>query len=222
MKSRTILIVAASIGILVSALGVQQYMTSQIASQVGKQIFKADGVTASIPLMEVPGNLLSDSIKSADIKVDSFTLRQNQTRASLELAALQISKEKPRLVGSMEISVIIPTSVIVETSGYPDAKIVGNALQVSAGPAGIGAALLIPKYSNGTLFFELQSLTIFGSKVQGSELPQSLSDQVKKQSMRNFKPPKGVTVKSVTLNNKGLSVKMYGKNVALESFGSNF
>jgi hypothetical protein len=120
MKSKTILIVAASIGILVSALGVQQYMTSQIASQVAKEIFKADGVTASIPLIEVPGNLLSDSIKSADIKVDSFILRQNQTRASLELAALQISKEKPRLVGSMEISVIIPTSVIVETSGYPD------------------------------------------------------------------------------------------------------
>jgi len=96
---------------------------------------------------------------------------------------------------------------------------VGNTLQVAAGAGGMGKASLIPKYSNNQLYFELKSVSLFGSEIPASSLPADLQAQIKSQSQRSLTPPKGLTVKSVSLSSKGLSVKMSGNNVQLGNLG---
>jgi hypothetical protein len=91
---------------------------------------------------------------------------------------------------------------------------------VSAGAGGMGTALLIPKYSNSRLYFELQSVSIFGNQLPASSLPAELQNQIKSKSQRSLIPPKGLKVKSVSLSSKGLSVKMFGNNVQLGNLKS--
>ena len=93
-------------------------------------------------------------------------------------------------------------------------------MQVSVGPGGLGTALLIPKYSNSQLYFELQSVSLFGNQIPASSLPADLQDQVKSKSQRSLTPPKGLKVKSVSLSSNGLSVKMLGSNIQLGNLGS--
>jgi hypothetical protein len=97
---------------------------------------------------------------------------------------------------------------------------VGNTLQVAAGAGGMGTALLIPKYSNSQLYFELQSVSILGNQIPAASLPADLQNQIKSRSQRALTPPKGLKVKSVSLSSKGLSVKMFGNNVQLGNLGS--
>jgi hypothetical protein len=52
-------------------------------------------------------------------------------------------------------------------------------------------------------------------------LPAELQSQIKSRSQRSLTPPKGLTVKSVSLSSKGLSVTMAGNNVQLGNLGSN-
>jgi hypothetical protein len=98
---------------------------------------------------------------------------------------------------------------------------VGNTLQVSAGPGGVGTALLIPKYSNSRIYFELQSISIFGNQIPASSLPAELQDQIRSKSQRSLTPPKGLKVESVSLSSKGLSVTMFGSNIQLGNLGSS-
>ena len=84
----------------------------------------------------------------------------------------------------------------------------------------MGTALLIPKYSNSQLYFELQSISIFGNQIPASSLPAELQNQIKSKSQRSLTPPKGLTVESVSLSSKGLSVKMSGSNIQFGNLGS--
>jgi hypothetical protein len=61
---------------------------------------------------------------------------------------------------------------------------VGNTLQVSAGADGMATALLIPKYSNSQLYFELQSVSILDNQIPASSLPADLQNQIKSRSQR--------------------------------------
>jgi hypothetical protein len=97
---------------------------------------------------------------------------------------------------------------------------VGNTLQVAAGAGGMGTAILVPRYSNSQLYFELQSVSILGNQIPASSLPADLQNQIKNRSQRSLTPPKGLRVKSVSLSSKGLSVKMFGNNVQLGNLGS--
>ncbi len=216
-------IIAASTTVFVllgGVLGVQQYISSQITSRVEREMPKASGVSASIPLADLPSNIASDSIKSVDINIKSFALKENGTKTSLDISASNISKAKPTMAGSLEVTATISPSTIAESSEFNNAQIVGNTLQVSAGPGGLGTALLIPKYSNSQLYFELQSISIFGNQIPASSLPAELQDQIKSKSQRSLTPPKGLTVESVSLSSKGLSVKMFGTNIQLGNLGS--
>jgi len=201
-------------------LAAQQYISSQITSRVEREMPKASGISASVPLADMPSNLTSDSIKSANINIKSFALKENGTKTSLNISVSNISKAKPTMVGSLEITATIPASTIKESSEFNDAQIVGNTLQVSVGPGGLGTALLIPKYSNSQIYFELQSVSIFGNQIPASSLPADLQDQVKSKSQRSLTPPKGLKVKSVSLSSNGLSVKMFGRNIQLGNLGS--
>jgi len=217
-------IIAASTTLFIllgAVLGVQQYISSQITSRVEREMPKASGVSASIPLADLPSNIASDSIKSVDINIKSFALKENGTKTSLDISASNISKAKPTMAGSLEVTATISPSTIAESSEFNNAQIVGNTLQVSAGPGGVGTALLIPKYSNSQLYFELQSISIFGNQIPASSLPAELQDQVKSKSQRSLTPPKGLKVESVSLSSKGLSVKMFGSNIQLGNLGSS-
>ena len=217
-------IIAASTTVFVllgGVLGAQQYISSQITSRVEREMPKASGVSASIPLADLPSNIASDSIKSVDINIKSFALKENGTKTSLDISASNISKAKPTTAGSLEVTATISASTIAESSEFNNAQIVGNTLQVSAGPGGLGTALLIPKYSNSQLYFELQSISIFGNQIPASSLPAELQDQIKSKSQRSLTPPKELTVESVSLSSKGLSVKMFGTNIQLGNLGSS-
>ena len=220
MKIKIIAVSATVFVFLGGVLASQQYISSQITSRVEREMPKAAGVSASVPLADLLSNITSDSIKSVNISIKSFVLKENGTKTSLEISASDISKAKPTMAGSLEVTATISASTIAESSEFNDAQIVGNTLQVSAGPGGVGTALLIPKYSNSQLFFELQSISIFGNQIPASSLPAELQNQIKSKSQRSLTPPKGLTVESVSLSSKGLSVKMSGSNIQLGNLGS--
>jgi len=208
--------------VLGGVLGVQQYISTQITSKVEREMPNASGVSASVPLADVPSNLTSDSIKSADINIKSFALKESGTKTSLDISASSISKAKPTLIGSLEVTATIPASTITKQSEFNNAQIVGNTLQVAAGAGGMGTAILVPRYSNSQLYFELQSVSILGNQIPAASLPADLQSQIKDRSQRSLTPPKGLKVKSVSLSSKGLSVKMFGNNVQLGNLGSGF
>ena len=220
MKIKTIAISATVFVLLSGVIGVQQYISSQITSKVQREMPNASGISASVPLADVPSNLTSDSIKSAEINIKSFALKESGTKTSLDISASSISKAKPTLVGSLEVTATIPASTITKQSEFNNAQIVGNTLQVAVGAGGMGTAILIPKYANSQLYFELQSVSIFGNQIPASSLPADLQDQIKSKSQRSLTPPKGLKVKSVSLSSKGLSVRMSGKNIQLGNLGS--
>jgi hypothetical protein len=201
------------------ALTAQTLMTSRIESRIKSELPKASGVSASIPLVDAPSNIMSNSIKSAKINVKSFTLKESGTKTSLDIFASNISKAKPTLVGSLEVTATIPVSTIAKASEFGDAEVVGNTLHVAAGAGGIGRAIIVPRYSNNELYFQLKSVSIFGNEIPASSLPANLQDQIKSKSKRSLTPPKGLKVKSVSLSSKGLSVKMFGNNVQLGNLG---
>ena len=221
MKIKIIAASTAVFVLLVGVLGVQQYISSQITSRVEREIPKASGVSASVPLADLPSNITSDSIKSVNISIKSFVLKENGTKTSLEISASDISKAKPTMAGSLEVTATISASTIAESSEFNDAQIVGNTLQVSVGPGGVGTALLIPKYSNSQIYFELQSVSFLGNQIPASSMPAELQNQIKSRSQRSLTPPKGLTVESVSLSSKGLSVKMIGSNIQLGNLGSS-
>jgi len=220
MKIKTIATSATVIVLFGGAIGVQQYISSQITSKVQREMPSASGISASVPLADVPSNLTSDSIKSADINIKSFALKESGTKTSLNISASSISKAKPTLIGSLEVTATIPASTITKQSEFNDAQIVGNTLQVAAGAGGMGTAILVPRYSNSQLYFELQSVSILGNQIPAASLPADLQSQIKSRSQRSLTPPKGLKVKSVSLSSKGLSVKMFGNNVQLGNLGS--
>lgn len=220
MNIKVITASATGIVLLGGVLGVQQYISSQITASVEREIPKATGVTASVPLAHIPSNLTSDSIKFAKINIESFALKESGTETSLDISLSNISKSKPTQVGSLEVIATIPASTITKLSEFNDAQIVGNNLQVSTGAGGIGTALLAPKYLDGKLYFELKSISFLDQEIRAESLPAELQDQIKSKSQRSLAPPKGLKVKSVSLSSKGLSVKMFGKNIELGNLGS--
>jgi hypothetical protein len=220
MKIKTVAISATASVLLGGMFGVQQYISSQITSKVQREMPSASGISASVPIVDVPSNLTSDFIKSAEINIKSFALKESGTKTSLDISVSNISKAKPTQVGALEITATIPASTITEQSQFNEAQIVGNTLQVAAGAGGMGTALLVPRYSNSRLYFELQSVSILGNQIPASSLPADLQNQIKSRSQRSLTPPKGLKVKSVYLSSKGLSVEMTGSNIQLGNLGS--
>ncbi|GDX16209.1 hypothetical protein LBMAG04_07190 [Actinomycetes bacterium] len=220
MTIKTIAISATVFVLLGGVLGVQQHISSQITSKVQREMPNASGISASVPLADIPSNMTSDSIKSADINIKSFALKESGTKTSLDISASSISKAKPTLIGSLEVTATIPASTITKQSEFNNAQIVGNTLQVAAGAGGMGTAILVPRYSTSQLYFELQSVSILGNQIPASSLPADLQNQIKSKSQRSLTPPKGLKVKSVSLSSKGLSVKMFGNNIQLGNLGS--
>lgn len=220
MKKRVLTSTAIVFIVLGGTVGIQQFISMKVISRVEQEMPKASGVSASIPLADVPSNLVSGEIKSVKINIDEFALKTTGIAASLEISASSIRKAKPSTVGSLELTATIPASAITKFSQFNDAQIVGNTLQVSAGAGGLGTATLIPMYGKNQLYFELQSISFLGNQVPASSLPDELQVQIRTMSQRNLTPPKGLEVESVVLSEKGLSVNMSGSNIRVGNIGS--
>ena len=220
MKKRVLTSTATVFIVLGGTVGIQKFISMKIISRVEQEMPKASGVSASIPLADVPSNLVSGEIKSVKINIDEFALKTSGITASLEISASSIRKAKPSTVGSLELTATIPASAITKFSQFNDAQIVGNTLQVSAGAGGLGTATLIPMYGKNQLYFELQSISFLGNQVPASSLPDELQVQIRTMSQRNLTPPKGLEVESVVLSEKGLSVNMSGSNIRVGNIGS--
>lgn len=202
------------------ALTAQMLMTSRIESRIQSELPKASGVSASIPLADIPQNLTSGTIKSAEINIDKYSLKGSSAESSMTISLSKISKTKPTIVGSLDITATIPAETILQSSEFGDAQIVGNTLQVSAGASGLGKAVLVPKFSDNQIYFELKGISLFGNEVPASALPTEVKNQIKSKTIRELNVPKGLKLESVSLSSKGLSVNLRGTNIQLGQLGS--
>lgn len=225
MKKKSLLRITLGALLLIFGVGVlsaDKLISSQIRSRVYQQIPDASEVSVSIPFQNIPSDLASDSIKVANIEVGRSGRDDAEPKPSLSIAARNIAKKQPNIVGSLEIIATIPAATITQQAEFEDAQIVGKTLQVAVGSAGLGRASLVPKFSKNQLYFELNSVSLFGSEIPASSLPVDVQEQIKSQSVRELSIPKGLKVKSVSLSSKGLALKLYGNNIEFGNFGSIF
>jgi hypothetical protein len=220
-KSRVIPIALVAV-LATGAVTVEKTISSRITTRVYEVLPRATDVTASLPLFEIPGNIVSDSIKSIHINIGEYALKDSTLKPSLEIDARYISKATPNLIGSLDVTATIPSATITQLADFSDAQIVGNTLQVSVGSGGLGTAILIPKYSGNQIYFELQSVSLFGNEIPADSLPAEIKDQIKSKSLRTLNAPKGMSVKSIALSSKGLALTMHGKNIRPTKIGSTF
>ena len=220
-KSRVIPIALVAV-LATGAVTVEKTISSRINTRVYEVLPRATDVTASLPLFEIPGNIVSDSIKSIHINIGEYALKDSTLKPSLEIDARYISKATPNLIGSLDVTATIPSATITQLADFSDAQIVGNTLQVSVGSGGLGTAILIPKYSGNQIYFELQSVSLFGNEIPADSLPAEIKDQIKSKSVRTLNAPKGMSVKSIALSSKGLALTMHGKNIRPSKIGSTF
>lgn len=220
-KSKALILAAFTLALLAgSSLVAESLITSRIETRVKSELPKASGVSASISLIEMVQSLFSDSIKSANIKIDSYALKANATKSSIAIAAKNISKSKPTIVGSLEVTSTIPAATVLQSAEFGDAEIVHNTLQVSAGPGGLGRAILVPKFSDNQIYFEIRGISVFGNEIPASSLPADAQSQIKDKSLRQLDMPNGMKLISVSLNPQGLSVILRGSNIQLGTLGN--
>ena len=182
MKQRSVArIVIPALGILLGGgvITTEKVISSKIASRVEQQLPNASGISASIPLLDIPSDLNSDEIKAVQINIEEYLLKGSGTKTSLAISAKNISKSKPTQIGSLDITTTIPVFKLLEESGFNDAEIVDNALQISVGANGLGKALLVPKYANNQIYFQLKSISVMGSPIPAYSLPADIQDQIK-------------------------------------------
>jgi hypothetical protein len=222
MKKSRIIPIALVVVLATGAITVEKTISSRITTRVYEVLPRATDVTASLPLFEIPGNIVSDSIKSIHINVGEYALKDSTIKPSLEIDARYISKATPNLIGSLDVTATIPAATITQLADFSDAQIVGNTLQVSVGSGGLGTAILIPKYLGNQIYFELQGVSLFGNEIPADSLPVEIKDQIKSKSVRTLNAPKGMSVKSIALSSKGLALTMRGKNIRPTKIGSTF
>jgi hypothetical protein len=222
MKKNRVVPIALVAVIAISAITIEKSISSRITTRVYEVMPRATDVSTSVPLFEIPGNIVSDSIKSVHIDVGQYQLKDSTFKPSLAIDAQDISKSTPNVIGSLDVTATIPAATIMQLTDFSDAQIVGNTLQVSVGSGGLGTAVLVPKYSGNQIYFELQAVSLFGNEIPTDSLPAEIKDQIKSKSVRTLSPPQGMTVKSISLSETGLALTMQGKNFKAANLGSTF
>lgn len=222
IKSKRLVIISIILTALFGGMfGTQKFVTSKIVARVQREMPNAEGVSASMSLIHLPSDLTSTLIKSVNIKIDRYFLKESNISSSLEISALRISKSEPTLVGFLSVTALVPADTILQNAEFDGAQIVGDTLHVSVGTNGIGQASLVPKYSDGQIYFELVSLSIMGNEIPASSLSAEIQDQIKSKSQTDLKVPKGLEVQAVLLSDKGLSVTMNGSDVLVGQLASS-
>ena len=223
-RKKSAVIVATTIFILLGAatLAAESAVSSKIESRVQQQLPGASGISASIPLTDLPSILNSDLIKAVKIDIADYTLKSSGRKSSLEISAKEISKSATTRIGSLDIKSTVAISQLLAESGFNDAEIVDSALQISVGAGGLGKALIVPQYSNNQIYFQIKSVSIMGSPIPTSSLPADIQEQIKSRTVKELKVPVGLKVKSVSISHKGLSVNFKGKNLDLANLALSF
>lgn len=222
MKKSRVLPIALLAIVSIGAITVEKSISSRITTRVYEVMPRATDVTASVPLFDLPGNIVGDSIQSVHIDIGEYQLKESTFKPSLAIDARDISKAQPNLIGSLDVTATISAATITQLTDFSDAQIVGNTLQVSVGSGGLGTAILVPKYSGNQIYFELQGVSIFGSELPADSLPAEIKDQIKSKSVRTLNAPQGMSVKSISLSSEGLALTMHGKNFRPTNLGSTF
>lgn len=205
---------------LIALFGMQKFLTSQIAARVEREVSNASGVSVSLPITNLPRDLMSKEITSVKIAIDRYFLTGNKSSSTLSISAKNIRIDQPQVVGFLDVAATIPLSTIIQSSEFSDAQIQGNALLVPVGAGGAGRALLVPRHRGNLIFFELLSVSFLGNEIPLSSLPDNFQIQIKSKSERNLKLPEGINVKSVALSTKGFSLNLSGSNVRLSQLGA--
>jgi hypothetical protein len=222
MKRKRLVFVASAATLVLlasSALATEFVITSQIESRIESELPSAKEVKANLSLIDMPMNVASGSIRSASIYIESYLLKGSGTEVSLDIKANNINKKKPTVIGSIDITATIPASTILDNAEFENAEIVGDAIQVSMGPGGLGQALLMPKFADNQIYFELESVSFLGGKIPASSLPANIQEQVKSKSVKTLDVPQELKIKSVAINPQGLSIKLAGSNIQLGQLG---
>jgi hypothetical protein len=222
MKKSRVLPIALVAVLATGAITVEKSISSRISTRVYEVMPRASDVSASIPLFDLPENIVTDSIKSIHIEIGEYALKDSTLNPSLAIDARNISKSTPNMIGSLDVTATIPAATITQLADFNDAQIVGNTLQVSVGSGGLGTAILVPKYLRNQIYFELQGVSLFGNEIPADSLPEEIKAQIKSKSERNLNAPKGMRVKSISLSSQGLALTMQGKNIRPSSIGSTF
>jgi hypothetical protein len=221
-KKIRIISVALVAVLATGAVTVEKTISSRIATRVYEVLPRASDVTASVPLLDFPGNIITDSIKSIHIDIGEYALKDSDFKPSLAIDARDISKATPNVIGSLDVTATIPAETITQLADFNNAQIVGNTLQVSVGSAGLGTAILVPKYSGNQIYFELQGVSLFGGEIPADSLPADVKDQIKSKSIRTLNAPEGMNVKSISLSSNGLALTIQGNNIRPTNIGSTF
>ena len=218
-RKKLTLIATTSVSLLLGATAItaENAISSKIEIRVKEKLPSASGISASIPFIDIPSNIKSDSIKTINIDIDEYTLKGSDRKTSLAISVRDISKSQPNQIGFLEITSTIPASTILSQSEFQGAEIIENALQISVGTGGLGKALLVPEYSNDEIYFQLKSVSVLGSPVPASSLPADIQEEIKSRSARSITVPEGLKIMSVSLGSEGLSVKFQGRNVLLDN-----
>ena len=116
-KSRVIPIALVAV-LATGAITVEKTISSRITTRVYEVMPRATDVTASIPLLDIPANIASDSIKSIRINVGEYALKDSTFKPSLAINAQDISKAKPNVIGSLDGTAIIPASTITPLADF--------------------------------------------------------------------------------------------------------
>jgi len=222
MKKSRIIPIALVAVLATGAITVEKTISSRITTRVYEVMPRASDVTASVPLFELPRNIVGDTIKSVHIDIAEYQLKESSFKPSLAIDAYDISKTTPNVIGTLDVTATIPTATIMHLTDFSDAQIVGNTLQVSVGSGGLGTAILVPKYSGNQIYFELQGVSLFGNEIPADSLPAEIKDQIKSKSVRTLKAPQGMSVKSISLSSEGLALTMHGTNFRPAKLGSTF
>jgi hypothetical protein len=220
-KSRVVPIVLVAV-LATGVITLEKSISSRISTRVYEVMPRATDVNASIPLFELPGNIVGNSIKSVHIKIGEYQLKDSALKPSLEINARDISKSQPNLIGSLDVTATISAATITQLTDFNGAQIVGNTLQVSVGSSGLGTAVLVPKYSGNQIYFEIQGISLFGNEIPADSIPAEIQDQIKSKSVRTLNPPTGMSVKSISLSSQGLELTMQGKNFQPTNLGATF
>ena len=217
LRTTVIPFITLALVALVGVVAVQRIISNTIVANVEQEVPSASGISASIPLLDVPSTLLSNSINVARIDIERYILEGSEVAPSLSITASDISKSQPTVIGNLDVTATISAETLTSSSGFDSAKVVGNSLQVGLGSGGMGEALLTPKYENNEFYFELEQVSFLGNEISAASLPDSARDEVKARSRRTLVFPRALQVKSVSLGSAGLSFKMHGSNVELGS-----
>ena len=132
MKKSRVLPIALLALVSIGAITVEKSISSRITTRVYEVMPRATDVTASVPLFDLPGNVVGDSIKSVHIDIGEYQLKESTFKPSLAIDARDISKSKPNLIGTLDVTATISAATAMLASRLRDWKLQHPASRIHA------------------------------------------------------------------------------------------